>query len=279
MQRKQNIGFTLVELLIVISILSLLMQLALPAIQASREAARRTQCMNNMRQVALATSNYESAAKSFPPGFVLKPRHNFVQYILPNIEQQAIYELYDFSHDWNSEENIPATDNEITLLRCPTAPQDYPYLSDYAVCVKVGKDLQELLVSEKLIRERTDTIGILREGPVKAALVTDGLSNTILFCETAGRPDKYVLGQLIHIDTITGSRWGTPAGRFEINDRCDGSSLDQGSKLINCNSRNEIYSFHPNGANFVHADTSVHFLNEDIDPDVLISFVTASSGD
>ena len=272
-------GFTLIELLIVISICGLLMQLFVPAVQNAREAARRTQCASNLRQLAIAESNFESAKKSFSPGFSLKPRHNFVQYLLPQLEQQALFDKYDFKQDWNAGPNKDSTNIELAVLQCPTAPRDYPYLSDYGVCAHISEDLQDELVADGLIRERSDLIGVLRGSPVETSKITDGLSNTVMFCETGGRPDHYVLGQLKKVNTITGSRWATPAGRFDLNYRCDGVKLKMGSQLFNCTSRNEINSFHGDGANFAFADGSTRFLIQDIDPDSFVSLITAGAGD
>lgn len=88
---KQKKGFTLVELLVVIAIISMLMAILLPAVQSAREAARRTQCLNNIKQLQLAVINYESANQHYPPG--AKPSGAvWNAYILPFIEEQAIYD-------------------------------------------------------------------------------------------------------------------------------------------------------------------------------------------
>lgn len=85
-------GFTLVELLVVIAIIGILVALLLPAIQAAREAARRTQCTNNIRQLALGVLNYESAYKEFPPGGRSFNNLSWRCFILPYIEEQTIYD-------------------------------------------------------------------------------------------------------------------------------------------------------------------------------------------
>ncbi|HEX3598863.1 MAG TPA: DUF1559 domain-containing protein [Lacipirellulaceae bacterium] len=89
-------GFTLVELLVVIAIIGILVALLLPAIQAAREAARRAQCQSNMKNVALAVLNYESAYKKFPPGFLSQPSSveawGWAVFALPYLEEQGIYD-------------------------------------------------------------------------------------------------------------------------------------------------------------------------------------------
>lgn len=93
---KCGYGFTLVELLVVIAIIGILVALLLPAVQAAREAARRAKCQNNMKNVALAVLNYESASKKFPPGFVSQPLYveawGWAVFTLPYLEEQAVYD-------------------------------------------------------------------------------------------------------------------------------------------------------------------------------------------
>ncbi|MDD4270294.1 MAG: DUF1559 domain-containing protein [Pirellulales bacterium] len=96
--RRRPRGFTLVELLVVIAIIGILIALLLPAVQAAREAARRSQCSNNLKQLGLGVLNYEDTFKTFPPSFLLAADFNAQVWgtrILPFIEQQAIYDKYD----------------------------------------------------------------------------------------------------------------------------------------------------------------------------------------
>src|SRR4051794_21681889 len=93
---RRSIGFTLVELLVVIAIIGILVALLLPAIQAAREAARRSQCQNHLKQLGLACLNYESAKKRLPQGFISQPSGveawAWSTFILPYIEEQALYD-------------------------------------------------------------------------------------------------------------------------------------------------------------------------------------------
>src|SRR3977135_2495711 len=89
-----NAGFTLVELLVVIAIIGILVALLLPAIQAAREAARRSQCQNHIKQLALGCLNYETSKKRLPPGFISQPllteAWGWSTFILPYIEEQGL---------------------------------------------------------------------------------------------------------------------------------------------------------------------------------------------
>lgn len=277
---RQLRAFTLVELLISIAIVTMLLQLMLPAVANSREAARRLQCTSNQRQLGLAIQNYESAQRVLPPGFVLSPhRHNYVQYILPHLEQAASFAAYDFTADWDDPVNKNVVDMEIELARCPTTPTFHPFISDYSVYVRVDPILMMSMSLQGILQPRSDSSGALRNMEVRSAIITDGLSNTIFLCETAGRPDKWVLGNLQKEGNITGGRWATPASRFEVHYLCDGRRLHGGRQLINCTSKNEIYSFHSGGANFLFGDGSVRFFAEVTDADAIVSLLTAQAQD
>ena len=102
--------------------------------------------------------------------------------------------------------------------------------------------------------------------------VRDGLSQTILLLENAGKPVCYRQGRRASC-TITRFRWASPNLWMTINDVC---GRDQ---LVNCSNNSRPYSFHPAGLNVAHADGSVHFLNQQIDPDVFISRITLAAGD
>ena len=102
--RPHRRGFTLIELLAVIAIIAVLVSLLLPAVQQAREAARRSQCRNNLKQIGIALHNYADAFGTFPPGRIVNPvsgqGHCFSAYahLLPYIEQQALYDMID----WNA---------------------------------------------------------------------------------------------------------------------------------------------------------------------------------
>ncbi|MCA9234420.1 MAG: DUF1559 domain-containing protein [Planctomycetales bacterium] len=145
--QRQNHGpraFTLVELLVVIAIIGVLVALLLPAVQAAREAARRMQCQNNLKQIALAALNHESARGALPPGCVAyaddENRDNvgtgWAIEMLPYMEQGALYERYDFEgkKSYRTANNVSTSQTFLTTYICPTdefaselvAPQGEP---------------------------------------------------------------------------------------------------------------------------------------------------------
>ena len=124
----QRQGFTLVELLVVIAIIGVLVALLLPAVQSAREAARRLQCQNNLKQIALAALNYEGTHGTLPPGCRSladdenrwNVREGWAVYILPYLEQENIAELFDWTASYKANQNVLVSQNYISSFTCPT---------------------------------------------------------------------------------------------------------------------------------------------------------------
>jgi len=115
-------GFTLVELLVVIAIIGVLVALLLPAIQAARESARRSQCLNQIRQLALAANNFESARGHFPAS-VDKHPYSYIARILPYIEGKNLQDVIDFTLRWDFQEqtqDTSITENALPFVKCPS---------------------------------------------------------------------------------------------------------------------------------------------------------------
>lgn len=270
-------GFTLIELLVVITIIAILIALLLPAVQAVRSTAYRMQCSNNFRNLGLAILQYEATAKVFPPAFVRETNptreHNFVPFILPYIEQGPLYDKYDFNVKWNDAKNKTAIDTHLPVMVCPTTPVDRKFMADYAVNVIITAELYKPLVQSGVMDDRTSWDGILQEDKgMPIASVRDGLSNTLLLHEDAGRPEFWE-GSTKRTGSASGGRWADVEAYYHHHERC------KGNQMFNCSNHNETYSFHPGGANFVLGDASVHYLSENIDPNAWAALFTARGGD
>ena len=181
-------GFTLVELLVVIAIIGILIGMLLPAVQSVREAARRTQCMNNIRQLSLAALNFESAHMHFPSGVLdddddLRDalRVGWID-LLPHIEQGNLYQQYDLNSDWKSATNAPLARVEIPVFRCPSSLGDFDQfgafegaVSDYAM--SKGP-------SAALVRDSKYHVGVFDvNSETTFARISDGSSNVFLIGE------------------------------------------------------------------------------------------------
>jgi prepilin-type N-terminal cleavage/methylation domain-containing protein len=190
-------GFTLVELLVVIAIIGILIGLLLPAVQMVREAARRTACSNHLRQLGLAALNYESAFGYFPPGVVdndddLKDAlHSGIVYLLPYIEQQNLYDKYDFAGDWKAPENLPLAKIRIDTFQCasnesavdqdggiPGEPIDYAFCKG-SLAYLHNQHLRDGMFD---VNSKTSFASIL-DGSANTFLLGEAASNARLRCE------------------------------------------------------------------------------------------------
>ncbi|MFO0958739.1 MAG: DUF1559 domain-containing protein [Isosphaeraceae bacterium] len=131
--RRSRRGFTLIELLVVIAIIGVLIALLLPAVQQAREAARRIQCVNNLKQMGLALHNYESVAGAFPPSNVLQGTGNTVAWrngfsiharILPFMEQGQSFNAINFTFDHRSAQNSTVVALWLPYFVCPSDPKN-----------------------------------------------------------------------------------------------------------------------------------------------------------
>lgn len=221
MKRKKRSGFTLVELLVVIAIIGILIGMLLPAVQAVREAARRANCLNNMRQLGLALHNYESAHMAFPPSR-LAPDDQLIPsdstansgaetafqswstLILPYIEQGNLANQFDFNQPWfdrANSNNAAVIATPVSVFNCPSSSASDPFdpfhcvgaaAGDYGSINEVKKKVysQVLMTAVPSASARVGLLTKFRKNPIAAA--TDGTSNTLFVAECAGQPDVYI---------------------------------------------------------------------------------------
>jgi prepilin-type N-terminal cleavage/methylation domain-containing protein len=221
-------GFTLVELLVVIAIIGILIALLLPAIQAAREAARRTQCTNNLKQLSLAAITYVDSQKAFPPAAMNRGRNGYtgtpiswIPRILPYIEEGEVYRRIDWS-SLNAGVNTSVLNRyAFPFLRCPTdtyQEQDTSRATTTNYVANVGNTEDTLIDASNPYKKEMGVI--LQNISVKPSKIIDGLSKTLLLSEC-------VVGNPIVQDYN-----GSTAGYNKCKTGTDGDTLTAGGDLI-----------------------------------------------
>lgn len=182
-------GFTLVELLVVIGIIGILIALLLPAVQAAREAARRMQCQNNLKQIGLALHNYLSAISRFPPVTVVPVGQTFEPWsgharLLPYLEQASLANLIDFGASNEFTENAVAARTRVAIYLCPSEINDRERHTPTLVHYPLNYGFNE--GTWFIYDPKTGAVGDGAFAPNHAyrpADMTDGLSNTLAAAE------------------------------------------------------------------------------------------------
>jgi type II secretory pathway pseudopilin PulG len=286
--------------LVVIAIIGVLVALLLPAVQAAREAARRAKCTNNLRQVGLAIYNYESTFTRLPTAgqgtdanlATTFDRHALHTVILPYIEQSTVFDKFDLRIAYNaSAQNVAVAKQSIAAYTCPTrawrrlsTDSEGFGCTDYAPTYYT--DLDPVIGSQNKSL-RAD--GALVAGGSRAAQVTDGLSNTIFLVEDNGR-DERMHANHIYVDPIDGEkrriwRWADPDNAIGISKGVNNNKTPIGGPptcrwdINNCGPCEEIFSFHPAGANVLLGDGPVRLLAENTSFATLRSLITRSGGE
>jgi prepilin-type processing-associated H-X9-DG protein len=288
----------LIELLVVIAIIAVLMGLPLPAIQKVREAAARMSCANNLKQLALACLNFESARGGFPPVYLGGDQPGWVTAVLPYIEQDNLAHLWPSGLDpngtnWKSPELEPVVSTPIKVQICPSSPVGGRVLgpadgfaftaatADYAAAASFSSALYAELYPPGI----ADTTAPMQVRVVgRIAGVTDGTSNTIVLVEMSGRPWWYLPNKQRSTSTVNNPRtygfgfWADNNAHNISTFLADGS--DVGTQCaVNCSNQFGVYSFHPSGANVAFADGSIRTLSNSLSPATLAALVTRAGGE
>jgi prepilin-type N-terminal cleavage/methylation domain-containing protein/prepilin-type processing-associated H-X9-DG protein len=306
-------GFTLIEVLVVIAIIGVLVAMLLPAVQAAREAARRAQCTNNLKQIALAMQNYHSAHNTFPPGRVrsrvdgLGLVYSAFAQVLPELEARPVYDAINFS--LNADRGVGGPENDtarrmrVAAFLCPsdtTSEFDTPEQSPINYMMSVGTRHSVI-----------DNDGILFENSrVSIARVRDGTSQTALVSEVS-RTETLAANHVIDLPGLKivsyeatcrpngpavprarGNRWiyGAPNHTMYSHHRppnhrdpdCRG-----GSPFGDANNAawdrlsldTAARSWHPGGVHVAFADGGVRFVKDGVAPTVWRALGTREGGE
>lgn len=305
--RSGRRAFTLVELLVVIAIIGILVALLLPAVQAAREAARRTQCTNNLKQIGVALHNYHDTHGSFPPSCVKEKVGDgggsaqatlWSGLLLPFVEQGALWDQVQgmgFQIVWNDDaDNEIVARTRLPAFQCPSAPEyketfddagvNPRYRGNYGVVTSgtVGINLTPYGVNINRSGENNNYMddGGLAHGRYDAAFtmqnttrrfadIVDGSANTIFVGERA----RWNIGQRNYVYTAT-------PNAQNMHSKFSGSTgIEINSKDTGHRGWAGFHSMHPGGAMFLMGDATTRLISENIDGYVYSSLGTSFGGE
>lgn len=312
-------GATLVELLVVVAIVGGLASLLLPAVQQSRESARRSQCTNNLKQIGIGLHNYASARDSFPTGISTSViRYYWTAQILPYLDENPLAGTYDYTALFYAAQNKSAVQTFLAFTACPSTSEGSPLQdskfplasnavwwaagSDYAGSQGPSTTLWNAPAQVSYPKPATSNAGGFFRGAVKPGEkgrrihdIADGMSKSIAVFESVGRPQVWAFGRKIADSGLLSS----PSNKYVLlsawansnqvlvqgftQDPSQSDPVNQykspGPRLINGSNNSGIYSFHSGGAQMLYADGSVRFVDESASADIVASQLTIKAGD
>ncbi len=250
-------ALSLVEVLVVVAVVGVLLALLLPAVQSARSSARAAVCLQHLRQIGLGLQTYHATWKSFPPGGVewrsggnSKQRQlAWSAFLLPFVEQQAVYSSLDLSQAYDSPANAAGAATVLEVYLCPGAERAGPRVEGRGACDYGG------IYGERITSPNQPPKGaMLYDRAIRLEHIKDGASRTLIVAEDSAWPD---------------GQWINGRNLFD-----QAFPLNQAPPF-----ENDIRSRHPGGAQAALADGSARFLNEAIDLRVLAALCTRAGGE
>jgi prepilin-type N-terminal cleavage/methylation domain-containing protein/prepilin-type processing-associated H-X9-DG protein len=222
MRTKPIAGFTLIELLVVVAIIGVLVGLLLPAVQSAREAARRTQCQNNLRQVGIGLHNHHAARDCFPTnvsGTTVTSgtvRHNWCAQLLPYLDDNPLAGIYDYGVRFDDARNQTAVQTALAFMTCPSVPgsqRQHPrfktsaptwWASPADYCGSDGPSTTLWNAPAVVSTPEPSNLDGFFKGTTRPGVrgrqirqIVDGTAQSIAIWESAGRPQVWTFGRLV----------------------------------------------------------------------------------
>jgi prepilin-type N-terminal cleavage/methylation domain-containing protein len=291
--RSRARGFTLIELLVVIAIIAILIALLLPAVQQAREAARRTQCRNNLKQIGLAMHNYESTHSIFPSGMFEDTNtgttglgaSGFVL-MLPYIDQANTYNRYNFNEHYATTWNQAVISQQVPAFLCPTmlVPRTVPE----SACNETGA-VGSYLMSEGTKSYNNPCDGMFsfvspvmfgtKNSPVRIRDVTDGTSNTLAVGEASYNYANYTWSSFSCSALAGQKKWGYARWGVGYPGAALGNTNTKMNDVSGTGTPSGFSSMHEGGVTFLFTDGTVRFLSENISHDLYKALSTRAGGE
>ncbi|WP_165066965.1 DUF1559 family PulG-like putative transporter [Paludisphaera rhizosphaerae] len=303
-------AFTLIELLVVIAIIAVLIALLLPAVQSAREAARRAQCVNNLKQIGLALHNYTDSNGYFPPGYSsfyrmdsgdagtaeddIGPGWGWASFILPQMEQRNLYDSINFNYTLTLPHNTTAQFLRVNSYLCPSdsTPITVPVRNEANTQTMYTVGCANY-VGMYGIGEIGDAPGrgagiFFRNSKINFAAITDGTSNTIAVGERSHNlsyvtwTGRAVGGWLFKTSSVEGGTDQFMVDPEEAFTMILGPvGTEDGGRTPNDPEAHveDYWSRHPGGVNSLFADGSVRFIKSSINPIPWQALATRAGGE